>query len=97
MNLRFQYARSLHLFVSRLGGLTCFVGLVGLADLSNAQVLIDDNFETDSSLSYTLVDDGSLDSTRVFAYDYVAAGFPLAPRSEPGDLGGLLVNANEGA
>ncbi|WP_197526708.1 hypothetical protein [Botrimarina colliarenosi] len=63
---------------------------------------ISDSFETDTSANYTVVDDsngasgdGVFDGTIAFAYDYVAAGIPLAPRSLPGDVGGLRMTVND--
>ncbi|MEM7575947.1 MAG: PEP-CTERM sorting domain-containing protein [Planctomycetota bacterium] len=74
-------------------------GSLGLA--ASAQIISDD-FETDTSANYTLVDeanaasgDGTPDSTSAFAFDYIAAGIPLAPNSAPGDTGGLRFAANE--
>ena len=64
------------------------------ATTASAQVVISDNFEVDSSANYTIVDDGTPDGTQTFAFDYVAAGIPLAPRSAVGDLGGLRLAAN---
>jgi len=67
-------------------------------------LIIDDNFEVDSSASYTVIDesngasgDGTPDSTIAFAFDYIAAGIPLAPNSTAGDTGGLRIAANETA
>lgn len=60
-------------------------------------VFINDNFETDTSADYIITDDGSPDGTQVFAYDYIAAGIPLAPNSAPGDTGGLKLTANDTA
>lgn len=75
--------------------------LTGAAALTaagaSAQTLIADDFEVDSSADYTVADDGSPDGTSTFAFDYIAAGIPLAPRSAPGDLGGLRLTANDGA
>ena len=68
----------------------------GLAGTAPAQsVFINDNFETDTSADYIIVDDGAGDGTQTFAYDYVAAGIPLAPNSAPGDTGGLKLTAND--
>ena len=67
----------------------------GVAASASAQVLISDDFETDTSADYTLVDDGNLDSTRTFNFDYIAAGVPLAPRSVAGETGGLYLTAND--
>ncbi len=68
-----------------------------LATSASAQVFISDNFETDSSADYIIVDDGSPDGTQEFAFDYIAAGLPLAPNSAPGDTGGLKLTANDTA
>ncbi|MEM7625142.1 MAG: PEP-CTERM sorting domain-containing protein [Planctomycetota bacterium] len=68
---------------------------------AHGQIIMDD-FEVDSSSSYTVLDDGNApsgdgtpDSTSAFAFDYIAAGIPLAPNSSPGDVGGLRFAANE--
>ena len=69
-----------------------------LAGAATAQsVFIDDDFEVDTSANYIIVDDGAGDGTQTFAYDYVAAGIPLAPNSAPGDTGGLRLTANDTA
>ncbi len=69
-----------------------------LASTATAQsVFINDNFEADTSADYIIVDDGSADGTQTFAYDYVAAGIPLAPNSVAGDTGGLKLTANDTA
>ena len=60
-------------------------------------VILSDDFETNTAADYTLVDDGSPDGSQTFAFDYVAAGIPLAPRSAPGDVGGLKLTANDTA
>lgn len=58
--------------------------------------LIDDDFETDSSADYTVVSLGdAADGSTTFAFDYIAAGIPLAPRSTAGDKGGLKFTAND--
>ncbi|MEM6855067.1 MAG: PEP-CTERM sorting domain-containing protein [Planctomycetota bacterium] len=83
---------------------TLTVGVIaGLSFGASAQAqIISDDFEVDSSASYTLVDesnaasgDGTPDSTSTFAFDYIAAGIPLAPNSSVGDVGGLRLAANE--
>jgi hypothetical protein len=61
-----------------------------------AQIIVDD-FEVDSSANYTVANDGSPNGTQAFAFDYVAAGIPPAPRSMAGDVGGLLLTANDSA
>ncbi len=71
------------------------VAAAALAASASAQVVITDNFEVDSSANYTVVTDATPDNSRVFAFDYVAAGIPLAPRSQAGDIGGLRVTAND--
>ncbi|MCB9865603.1 MAG: PEP-CTERM sorting domain-containing protein [Phycisphaerales bacterium] len=72
----------------------------GLAAPAFANIL--DNFEVDSSANYTILTDanapsgdGTADSTATFAFDYIAAGIPLAPRSTAGDRGGLRMTAND--
>ena len=60
-------------------------------------VILNDDFEVNSSASYTLVDDGTPDGSQTFAFDYVAAGVPLAPRSAAGDVGGLKLTVNDTA
>jgi len=69
---------------------------VAAATTATAQtVLLSDNFEVNSSANYTVVNDGTPNGTQTFAFDYVAAGIPAAPRSLPGDLGGLRLTAND--
>lgn len=68
-----------------------------LASVATASMVITDNFETDTSANYTVVNDGTPNGTTLFAYDYVAAGIPLAPRSGVGDKGGLRMTANDSA
>lgn len=64
---------------------------------SASAAIISDDFEVDSSGSYTVVDDGTPDGTVTFAFDYVAAGIPLAPNSSPGGGKGLRMTANDTA
>ena len=87
-----------HLVIPTLAGALAFAVAPAMAQL------ISDDFEVDSSANYTIVDDsngasgdGGADSTSQFAFDYIAAGIPLAPNSDPGDTGGLrlTVNASE--
>jgi hypothetical protein len=54
-----------------------------------------DNFEMDTSANYTVVEQGGPDSSIAFAFDYIAAGYPLAPNSTAGDVGGLRMTAND--
>jgi hypothetical protein len=67
------------------------------ATLANAAPVILDSFEVDSSANYAVVNDGTPNGTQTFAYDYVAAGIPLAPRSAPGGGKGLRLTANDSA
>jgi len=60
-------------------------------------VVISDTFEVDSRANYVIVDDSSPDGTQTFAWDYVSAGLPLAPRSAPGTARGLRLTANDAA
>ncbi|QDS97239.1 PEP-CTERM sorting domain-containing protein [Adhaeretor mobilis] len=75
---------------------------VALSGTTASAQLISDAFEVDSSASYTVLDesnatsgDGTPDSTIDFAFDYIAAGIPLAPNSLAGDTGGLRMAVNE--
>lgn len=70
--------------------------LLGCGPLAEAQFFVDD-FETDSSALYTVVDDGAPDGTVTFGFDYVAAGLPLAPNSAVGTTRGLRMTANDTA
>lgn len=71
------------------------VSLSLAASLAHGAVVISDTFELDTSIDYDVVNDGSPDGAATFAFDYVAAGIPLAPRSTAGDKGGLRFTANE--
>ena len=84
MNSRYNHA----LLLSTVAALT--------ASSASAQIITDD-FEVDTSANYTITDDGTPDGTQAFAFDYIAAGIPLAPRSSPGDTGGLRLTANDTA
>lgn len=68
------------------------------AATASAQVtILSDDFEVDTSADYTIVTGppGSTpDGSQEFAFDYVAAGIPLAPRSAMGDTGGLRFEQN---
>jgi hypothetical protein len=57
--------------------------------------LISDDYETDSSANYTVQSQDPFDGTVTFAFDYVAAGIPLAPRSAPGTSKGVKFTAND--
>lgn len=67
------------------------------APVSAAPILISDDFESDTSANYTVVDDGTADGTSTFAFDYIGAGLPLAPHSTAGDTGGLRLTSNDTA
>lgn len=75
----------------------CVLAVVAtaFAPVAPAQVvLIDDNFETDTSANYTIATSDAANGSVTFAFDYGAAGIPLAPRSAPGDAKGLKVAVN---
>ncbi len=72
--------------------LAVLAGAIATAPVSAA--LIADDFEVDSSASYTVIEQGGPDSTIVFAYDYVTAGYALAPNSTAGDMSGLYMTVN---
>jgi hypothetical protein len=64
--------------------------------LASASVVITDDFQVDSSANYTIVNDGTPNGTQSFAFNYTAAGIPLAPRSAVGGGNGLRLTANNG-
>ena len=67
-------------------------------ELSSAPVLFADNFESDMPGNWIVrfgANNGIYDATNIFAYDYVAAGIPLAPRSAPGAGRGLFLAVNK--
>jgi hypothetical protein len=68
-----------------------------LSSIAAGNIVISDNFETDTSANYTVVNDGTPNGTSLFNFDYIAAGIPLAPRSTAGDIGGLRFTANDSA
>ncbi len=79
----------------------CLAATTAFAQLGAPPVIVD-AFEVDSSGDYLVLDDGNApsgdgtpDSTIDFAFDYVAAGIPLAPNSSAGDTSGLRLAANE--
>lgn len=79
--------------------------VLGLA-AQTAIAQITDDFEVDSSASYTVVDesnaasgDGTPDGTILFGFDYtaltsLAGSVPPAPNSAPGETRGLVMSAN---
>jgi hypothetical protein len=69
----------------------CVLALAGSASAT----IIADDFEMNTAANYTVVENGGPDATASFAYDYIAAGIPLAPRSMAGDVGGLRMTAND--
>jgi len=77
-----------------LGRIIASVALAMACGSAASASLIMDNFEGSSASNYTVVDDGTPNGTFDFAFDYVAAGIPLAPRSSPGDTRGLRFTAN---
>ncbi len=86
----------------RLKHLTNGTALLVVLGTSVQAAIFVDNFEADSSGSYTVVDeangssgDGSANSTAQFAFDYIAAGISLAPNSSSGDRSGLRFTAND--
>jgi len=61
---------------------------------SAAPILFSDNFDVNSSASYTVNQDA--DTTATFAYDYSADGIPSAPGSPGGSTRGVKFTANGG-
>lgn len=76
---------------------SCLLGIAITGCLTGDAIanLITDDFEVDTSGDYTIVEQGGPDASAAFAFDYIAAGIPLAPRSEAGDRGGLRMTAND--
>lgn len=70
--------------------LTCMV----LTRPTQAAIVITDNFETNTSANYTLVSNNLANGSVTYAFDYIAAGIPLAPRSSGGEKGGVRIAAN---
>lgn len=77
--------------------LALLLASVAATSAVQAQTLFSDNFETDTSANYTVVNDGTLDGTVLFGFDYVAAGIPLAPNSTAGNTKGLRITSNDSA
>lgn len=71
--------------------------LAMFSSYSHASIIIADNFEADTSGNYTRVSNDLNNGSAAFAFDYVAAGIPLAPRSVAGDRGGVRIAANNSA
>ena len=61
---------------------------------SFGQTLISDNFEADTSANYSIQTNNAANGSVQFAFDYVTAGIPVAPRSSPGNTNGLKVAVN---
>jgi hypothetical protein len=83
--------------IKQLGftALLCGAALL-VASSTQASVIISENFESgNAATNFTLVDDGTPDGFANFAFDYVAAGIPLAPNSAAGDRLGLQLAVNQ--
>lgn len=81
-------------------GLT--LAMVMAVSAQSALAQITDDFEVDSSASYTVLDesnapsgDGTPDGAIIFGFDYSALSVPLAPNSAPGGFGGLVMTVND--
>jgi|694.fasta_scaffold01378_32 hypothetical protein len=61
---------------------------------TQAAIVITDNFEVDTSANYTRVSNNLANGSVAYAFDYIAAGIPLAPRSSGGEKGGVRIAAN---
>lgn len=81
----------------------CFtLALCGALTAQVASAQISDDFESDSSGSYTVLDesnaasgDGTPDGNILFAFDYTALSVPAAPNSAPGATSGLVMSVND--
>ncbi len=67
--------------------------VLAIAGVSHAAPIYSNNFEVDTTASWT-VNGGPADEAANFFYDYTAAGIPLAPNSTAGDKRGLNLQAN---
>ena len=84
--------------MSKTSALTLLqVGALCTATAQAQTVLLSDDFAVDTSSSYTIVGPLPLGGTQTFAFDYIGAGIPLAPRSAAGTTGGLKLTANDAA
>jgi len=77
-----------------------YLGLSAFAGAAHSALILDD-FDSDTSANYTLVDetvaasgDGTPDSRVTFGYDYSAAGIPSAPNSTGGSTIGVQMAVN---
>ncbi len=77
--------------------LIAIAATAALSTYASASIAISDDFEIDTSANYTVVNDGTPNGTTLFNFNYIAAGVPQAPRSAPGDIGGLRFTANDSA
>ena len=77
-----------------LGRIIASVALAMACGSAASASLIVDNFEGSSASNYTVATEATPDGTSDFAFDYVAAGLPLAPNSAPGGGRGLRFTAN---
>jgi len=82
--------------------LTAMLCLAVMTSAASATVIVQDNYEVDSSANYFILNDGNApsgtgtaDGSVNFQFDYIAAGIPLAPRSTGGDRFGLRLTAND--
>ncbi|MCB1129253.1 MAG: hypothetical protein KDM81_22325, partial [Verrucomicrobiae bacterium] len=66
--------------------------LLAFSATALGQTLYQDNFDTDTSASWTVNDPGETDITVVFSYDYSAIGVPAAPGGS--GTTGLKMTAN---
>lgn len=78
------------------------LALVLAVSAQSALAQITDDFEVDSSASYTVVDDGNgasgdgtPDGNIIFGFDYSALSVPPAPNSAPGTSSGLVMTVND--
>lgn len=81
--------------MKKFPALLCLLALLACSGQATASTLILDDYETNSSSSYTIATQALSDGTVTFAFDYVAAGIPLAPRSAPGTSRGVKFTVND--
>lgn len=81
--------------MKRLLCLCSLLIFVAVSQRSLATTLISDNFEANTSSNYTIATQLEATGSVTFAFDYVAAGIPLAPRSAPGTTRGVKFTVND--
>ena len=75
-----------------LNSICCLLAFAGLA---SAQVLWEDNLDTDTSLNYDIFEFLEGRDGAVFGFDYGDLGIPSAPNSDGGSTTGVRLFSND--